>query len=589
MMSCNRRGYRTVLANQAFALRRSSAGGAAAIRSSRLVAKYPELPRALDRYHASRLFRYEDLIAGLLPDRSGKLRVLFECSQLGSFFNGTFKAALNTIEEFVERSSEEFLCCITANRTAFEFHNLHRVANLHYVGELSEASNESPFAVAIRLAQPFSLSDLVSLGRLAPVAGFVMLDTIAMDCQYLDEQNLSVVWEQMVRTMSFIGYISEFTRDQFRCRFDVPATVTEAIVLLSTDPTEYEPESATPEIGDYVLLVGNEYSHKHVFDTVKLYKALPNRDHLVVFGVNISCEDGLTSYESGSLGEETVSTLFSKAKVVLYPSHYEGFGFPVITALAHRKPVVARKLPVFEEIRQRIPGGINLYLFDSTIDMVRFAATAPLWIEGDPSRKSVQCWADTADALKKGLYEACGKLSLTAVSNRLHALAECERIIAFENDRVRLAHVRNAGSERSEVPESSDRRSALGVYRYLTRGAVAWLCFRPGSRPRRALETLVNVIAIQARDRPAVARAMRSTLKYVPGLHQWLRLLATASGSTLDARELTAESLGSTETCALHPSGSVSAVRLPPEARLSPNGRRIYTRLIAQYRRRLML
>jgi glycosyltransferase involved in cell wall biosynthesis len=68
--------------------------------------------------------------------------------------------------------------------------------------------------------------------------------------------------------------------------------------------------------------------------------------------------------ESGGLSRETVRETLAGARVVVYPSHYEGFGLPVLDALALRKPVIVLDNATNQELAgltgdanlRRIPG-----------------------------------------------------------------------------------------------------------------------------------------------------------------------------------------------------------------------------------------
>ena len=42
--------------------------------------------------------------------------------------------------------------------------------------------------------------------------------------------------------------------------------------------------------------------------------------------------------------------LYAAAKLVVFPSFYEGFGLPVVTALAYGRTLCARESPVLTEV-----------------------------------------------------------------------------------------------------------------------------------------------------------------------------------------------------------------------------------------------
>jgi glycosyltransferase involved in cell wall biosynthesis len=105
------------------------------------------------------------------------------------------------------------------------------------------------------------------------------------------------------------------------------------------------------------------------------------------------CEDGaLASWIAGS-------------RAVLMPSHAEGYGLPVIEALALGAPVIANSLAVYHEIAGDIPLLIDVADEDSWLDALveysgaspqrqqRIAAAAGLTLQGWHDHiKKVESW-----------------------------------------------------------------------------------------------------------------------------------------------------------------------------------------------------
>lgn len=54
--------------------------------------------------------------------------------------------------------------------------------------------------------------------------------------------------------------------------------------------------------------------------------------------------------EDGALGEEDVRSLYAVSDALLFPSVGEGFGLPLLEALAHRLPIFCSDLPVHREV-----------------------------------------------------------------------------------------------------------------------------------------------------------------------------------------------------------------------------------------------
>jgi glycosyltransferase involved in cell wall biosynthesis len=120
-----------------------------------------------------------------------------------------------------------------------------------------------------------------------------------------------------------------------------------------------------------------------------------------------------------------VTRLYKNARLVLFPSHYEGFGLPFMHSLAHRKPVIARRLPVFDEIRSRVQESANIYLCDTTDEMVRLAVTDLHWTQENGSCPANEFgWGSTADALERGLSEARRRFAYPKLLERLQCAAD---------------------------------------------------------------------------------------------------------------------------------------------------------------------
>lgn len=59
--------------------------------------------------------------------------------------------------------------------------------------------------------------------------------------------------------------------------------------------------------------------------------------------------------EAGALDDRTLARILARARALLFPSHAEGFGIPLVESLAAGIPVIANNLSVFREIASDIP------------------------------------------------------------------------------------------------------------------------------------------------------------------------------------------------------------------------------------------
>jgi hypothetical protein len=217
---------------------------------------------------------------------------------------------------------------------------------------------------------------------------YMMLDTIAMDCLYLNHLNLDTLWGTVFDYADAVMYNSKFVQEQFHRRFHRRPGLKEMPAYHSLDLRDYrDPKDGYGVDGDaggtYLLVIGNAFAHKYVSATVEaLTKAFP-REKIVALGLKEDARHNVTAYPSGQLTDEQMHNLLRGAKVVVFPSHYEGFGIPVVESLAYSKPVLARSIPVIRELREQLPGKENLILYGSTKDLVaRLNEGFPRWLEG---------------------------------------------------------------------------------------------------------------------------------------------------------------------------------------------------------------
>jgi glycosyltransferase involved in cell wall biosynthesis len=168
-----------------------------------------------------------------------------------------------------------------------------------------------------------------------------------------------------------------------------------------------------------VLMVGTlepRKGHKQVLDAFELLWETPNAPQLVIAGkpgwMTEALQTTLRSHTSRGqrliwledASDELLEQLYAECKGVLAASLAEGFGLPVIEAAVLSKPVLARDIPVFREIK--LP---NISYFKA--DTARELANAITeWINQPPSKtpteaqKQSYSWEASTRQLVQQLY-----------------------------------------------------------------------------------------------------------------------------------------------------------------------------------------
>jgi glycosyltransferase involved in cell wall biosynthesis len=140
------------------------------------------------------------------------------------------------------------------------------------------------------------------------------------------------------------------------------------------NPSEYlDGRRSDGKTSDFILVIGNELDHKDAVRTIELLSsAFPFR-HLVSLGPKLTETPYLRVHRSGSLSDAEVARMYAEAKFVVFPSFYEGFAFPIVTALAYGKTIIARRSELLTEVAGRCSTG-RLIAFnrrDELVDILR--------------------------------------------------------------------------------------------------------------------------------------------------------------------------------------------------------------------------
>jgi glycosyltransferase involved in cell wall biosynthesis len=127
----------------------------------------------------------------------------------------------------------------------------------------------------------------------------------------------------------------------------------------------------------FIACVGKPTERRNLSALIRAYGALKREDRiphkLLIAGASLPGtspfrkvveEEGLTDdvFIRGYVGHEEMPVLYNAADLMVYPSSYEGFGMPVLEAMACGTPVVTLNNTAFPEFA----GGVALLLSDAS-------------------------------------------------------------------------------------------------------------------------------------------------------------------------------------------------------------------------------
>lgn len=412
VMRAGRCGYRAALANHAFVWHEGeqSLGDSAASKTlveennrRILLSRYPEYPALIENWFNGVDHMSDQLVTALLPRPDGRLSIAFDFSSFGPYHSGTQKAGVQLLKAamaFSDRYAIHVLC----EANTYAFHGMDKTGAVR-----RDPHSPEKFAAVFRVGQPFDWDTVRRLTVKGATFGVFMLDTIALDCSHLSSPGLSDLWAFTLSEADFIIYNSAFTQHQFATRFG-GARGREAVSLHSLNIEDYrlaepDPESVSADLrkleSGYVLVIGNHYPHKAVGETAnRLAAAHPGLD-FVALGVTreratlsgastgerpdmldrrLVDLPNLTGFKAGELSNDDMNALMRGASVIVMPSHYEGFGLPLLDALALEKPFFMRALPPLLEIHEALGKNPNVHTFTTIDSLVARLSNPPSWI-----------------------------------------------------------------------------------------------------------------------------------------------------------------------------------------------------------------
>lgn len=420
----------------------------------------------LVRHRSSAPSLAKTLMEGLRPGPDGRQAIAFDLSHAGPSHSGTTLLARALVGRAAALWNDLSLHVVARPET-FAFHFGDLAGTVTHV----DPSDSRVFSALIRFGQPFLWGEIDAAVRRAPVLVLFMLDTIGLDCERDAPDELDALWRFCLAEADGVLFNSAFTKRQFARRFalrpDMPARPSPH----SLDLADYRLAGVAdaPE-GGGILVIGNAMPHKRLRETATLLASAGPSRPVTVLGLEPGAIRGVETVASGSVPPERMAALYAAARVVVYPSVYEGFGFPILDALAHRRPILVRPLPPYAEIAAGLPERANIHAFADDAELLRLLENPPVWTD-ERAEVPARTWDDAAGDLRSVLD--------AALANPCHA--RVVRRIDMLRGRMSFMRLRALGNGDDAVADDLDR--VAGLAGRLVQGCVLWIGRRvPGLR-----------------------------------------------------------------------------------------------------------
>ena len=363
-----------------------------------MLERYPEFERTVAGYLEVELDPVERFS---ILRRQHRKTILYDLIHLPAIHAGTSEFALNLLRDLhplLENDYDVFIGLGEEGRFFLTELNGYRLFE-------DRANSDMLFDLVFKPAQIFTWSDFRRLHKLAPRVAFVLQDIIALRCSYLSCPEAKTIYTHAMGLADQVFTISNFSHSDvnYFLHRDFPAQTIH-------HGTNYGSDSAEFMQGEYVLLMGNKYAHKAVKDALK---------HLLEVGP-VAVLGGMDEPEnlpahvrwlsSGGLTRRRVRELTARASTVVYPSHYEGFGLPIVDALALGKRVIAMNTELNRELDEAL-NDPNLSLIES-LQLLAAATKASLEApaKAEKARPApVRTWQDVAADYARAFHQLLAK------------------------------------------------------------------------------------------------------------------------------------------------------------------------------------
>ena len=207
--------------------------------------------------------------------------------------------------------------------------------------------------------------------------------------------SLRLQWRLVPPSLTFadkIIAISKFTKQEISRLTDIPKSKI-SVIYQGINHDLYQPQStstARKRLGlkkdeKYILIVSSSLEHKRI-DNAKpvleyVREQFPNTKLLKVgYGESLSGEHIINA---GWVPEKEMPLFYNAADVFLHLSEYEGFGLPVLEAMACGTPIVAREVASIPEI---VGKSFKLLEFDANHQRIADAVSAKICLETSDQR-----------------------------------------------------------------------------------------------------------------------------------------------------------------------------------------------------------
>lgn len=176
-------------------------------------------------------------------------------------------------------------------------------------------------------------------------------------------------YKRAIKKSEIIFTVSEFSKDRIINHLNISDKKV-IVTYNALPPWFFTNTPISSEKENFILFVGNIKKHKGLHTLIQAYKKCLSsgfNGKLLIVGNadNFRTSDNSISKEifdlreniefTGRISDSQLKEIYSKAKLLIQPSLYEGFGMPPLEALSLGTNTIISDIPVFKEIYENLP------------------------------------------------------------------------------------------------------------------------------------------------------------------------------------------------------------------------------------------
>lgn len=381
----NKYGYSSVLSHRAFVYHLESRSFSAKQKEA-LNRRNESILRQRHGYYFMMVKRYfdeyidpVDHFADVIAGTSKKIKILINLFHFPLLMIGTARNGLSLLEYLrtMDLETLQIEVAVLCQVDAVAYHHLDRFGfRLVHPGTIGD----EVFHVSLCPMQFFHPENLLITNRHALRSAFALLDIISLRCQYLlaEDPKLRAVFLDALRLADKVITISQSTKEDTLAYFNESAdefrdkliTIHQGVpdYIRSEQGSGQGEQVRRPTLTDadrFILVFGNDYAHK------ALERTLPYLEKQGVVSVIVGSRrsrppgGNIIVATSGEVGDDEMEALLRHCSLVLFPSQYEGFGFPTLEAAYHRKPLLYYASAAGDEIARLVRAYIHVEAFET--------------------------------------------------------------------------------------------------------------------------------------------------------------------------------------------------------------------------------